>query len=84
MLDAAGIGTVYLVTNAWHMPRAVRAFESAGFTVIPAATGYATRYRLTLLDFLPDARALADSSGRFHEVIGIAWYRIQLPAASKQ
>jgi uncharacterized SAM-binding protein YcdF (DUF218 family) len=60
------------------MPRAVRAFESAGFTVIPAATGYATRYRRTLLDFVPDAHALADSSRWFHEIIGIAWYRIQL------
>lgn len=84
VLGAAGIGTVYLVTNAWHMPRAVLVFESAGFTVIPAATDYATRYRLTILDFVPDARALADSSNWFHEIIGIMWYRIQLTAAGKQ
>jgi uncharacterized SAM-binding protein YcdF (DUF218 family) len=77
ILSAAGIGTIYLVTHAWHMPRAARAFESVGFTVIPAATGYATHYRLTVLDFVPDARALADSSKWFHEVIGSAWYRIQ-------
>jgi len=84
LLGAAGIGTVYLVTHAWHMPRAVRAFESAGFTVIPAATGYATRFRLTILDFVPDAHALADSSRWFHEVIGMAWYRIQLTLARGQ
>jgi uncharacterized SAM-binding protein YcdF (DUF218 family) len=78
VLNHAGIRTVYVVTHAWHMPRAILAFESSGFAVIPAATGYATRFRRTALDFVPDARALADSSKWFHEIIGIAWYRIQL------
>ncbi|MBI4205729.1 MAG: YdcF family protein [Betaproteobacteria bacterium] len=81
ILSTAGIRTIYLVTHAWHMPRARLAFEDAGFAVIPAATGYATRFRLTLLDFLPDARALRDSSRFFHEVIGIAWYRLQFAVA---
>jgi uncharacterized SAM-binding protein YcdF (DUF218 family) len=84
LLSQAGIKTVYVVTHAWHMPRAVRAFESAGLAVIPAATDYATRLRLTLLDFVPDARALLDSSRWFHEVVGIAWYRIQLTAPSNE
>lgn len=77
ILSAAGVRTIYLVTHAWHMPRARLAFENAGFTVIPAATGYATRLRLTLLDFLPDAHALLDSSRFFHEVIGIGWYHLR-------
>jgi uncharacterized SAM-binding protein YcdF (DUF218 family) len=80
-LSAYGIRTVYLVTQAWHMPRARLAFEHAGFAVIPAATDYATRFRLTALDFLPDARALRDSSLYFHEIIGIAWYRLQFALA---
>jgi uncharacterized SAM-binding protein YcdF (DUF218 family) len=81
ILGAAGIRTIYLVTQAWHMPRASLAFENAGFVVIPAATGYATRFRLTLLDFLPDARALRDSSTFFREIIGIGWYRLQFAIA---
>lgn len=81
ILGAAGIRTIYLVTQAWHMPRARLAFENAGFVVIPAATGYATRFRLTVLDFLPDARALRDSSTFFREVIGIGWYRLQFAIA---
>ena len=84
LLKPAGIRTVYVVTHAWHMPRAVQAFESSGFTVIPAATGYATRFRLTVLDFVPDARALGDSSRWFHEVVGIAWYRIKLSWSRRQ
>lgn len=81
ILSAAGIRTVYLVTHAWHMPRARLVFEDAGFAVIPAATSYATRFRLTLLDFLPAAHALRDSSRFFHEVIGIGWYRLQFAIA---
>lgn len=84
LLSQAGVHTVYVVTHAWHMPRAVLAFESAGFRVIPAATGYATRFRRTVLDFVPDAHALADSSMWFHEIIGIAWYRIQLTLEANQ
>jgi len=68
---------VYLVTHAWHMPRAKLAFEHAGFTVIPAPTGYTTRVELTVLDFVPDAGALFDSSKFFHEVAGNIWYRLR-------
>ena len=78
LLKPAGIERIYLVTHAWHMPRARRAFESAGFAVIPAPTGYATRFELTLLDFLPKAEALNDSSRFFHEILGIAWYYVRM------
>jgi len=68
---------VYLVTHAWHMPRARFAFEHAGFMVIPAPTGYTRGFELTVLDFLPDAVALSDSSQFFREITGIAWYRLR-------
>jgi uncharacterized SAM-binding protein YcdF (DUF218 family) len=77
ILAPAGVDTIYLVTHAWHMPRAKLAFERTGFTVIAAPTGYATRWRLTVLAFAPDARALLKSSRFFHEAIGAAWYRLQ-------
>ncbi len=80
MLGSAGIHRILLVTHAWHMPRAKLAFEHAGFSVVPAATGYATRYQLTVLQFLPRADALRDSSRFFHEMIGIAWYRLKFAA----
>lgn len=80
MLAPSGIRTIYLVTDAWHIPRARLAFERSGFTVIPAGTGYSTRTKLTLLDFLPNASALLDSSRFFHEVIGIGWYHLRILA----
>jgi len=78
MLAAENIRSIHLVTHAWHMRRAKLVFETAGFKVIPAATAYTTRYRLTVLDVLPSALALRDSALFFHEVIGIVWYRLRL------
>lgn len=77
LLKPAGIQHIYLVTHAWHMRRARVAFEHAGFKVIPAPTVFATRYKLTVLDFLPDARALHDSGVFFREVVGIGWYHLR-------
>ncbi|MGV8935227.1 MAG: YdcF family protein [Gallionellaceae bacterium] len=77
MLQKYNIKRVYLVTHAWHMPRAVRAFEAAGFEVTPAPTAYTTRYNIDLLAFIPNAGALKDSQIFFHEVIGILWYRLK-------
>jgi uncharacterized SAM-binding protein YcdF (DUF218 family) len=80
ILKPAGIERIYLVTNAWHMPRARLAFEGAGFAVIPAPTGFVTRFELTILDFLPKAEALSDSTRFCHEILSIAWYYLRLLA----
>lgn len=77
LLKAHGISRIYLITHAWHMPRAQRVFEQAGFTVIPAPTAFATTYGFTLLDCVPQANALHQSSVFFHEIIGLAWYRLK-------
>ena len=77
ILSTQGITRIYLVTQAWHMPRSVRVFEQAGFTVIPAPTAFKTNYKLTVLDFLPNAYALRDSSNFFHEIVGMVWYRLR-------
>lgn len=77
ILDAEGIRKIYLVTQAWHMPRSRLAFEHFGFEVIPAATGYSRSTPLTVLDFVPNADALLTSSRSFHEVIGIGWYHLR-------
>lgn len=73
----SGVQHICLVTHAWHMGRARFAFEHAGFIVTPAPLGYVRRLELTVLDFLPDADALSDSSLFFREVTGMAWYRLR-------
>ncbi len=77
ILKKAGVQSVYLVTNAWHMPRARLAFERAGLQVIPAPMGYHTRVRLTALDFIPSAGAMNETYIFFHEVLGTVWYRLK-------
>lgn len=77
ILSAQGIRRIYLVTHAWHMRRAQRVFEQVGFAVVPAPTGYRTAYRTTLLDFMPTAYALRDSSLFCREAVGIVWYRLK-------
>lgn len=74
LLHQNGIKRVLLVTHAWHMPRAVRAFEQARIAVSPAPTFF-HREPLTPLDFLPKNY----SSARYaiHEWIGLVWYRIR-------
>jgi uncharacterized SAM-binding protein YcdF (DUF218 family) len=77
ILEAQGIRRIYLVTHAWHMPRAAMAFRAAGFEVVPAATVYTLPGPLTLLDFVPAADALDGSSRALHEFIGMLWYRLK-------
>lgn len=76
ILNRDEIRRIALVTHAWHMPRAAREFEQAGFKIVPAATAYTTRYKTDIFAFIPTAAALQKSSLFFHEVIGIAWYRL--------
>ena len=77
ILKAQGITRIYLVTHAWHMPRSQRVFEAAGFAVVAAPTAYSTSYGFTLLDCLPQAYALRQSSVFFHEILGLIWYRLK-------
>jgi len=77
LLKQAGIDRIYLVTHAWHMPRAVQVFQAAGFQVVPAPTAYTTRYRIDLLAFVPNVYALRDSRIFLHELIGMLWYRLK-------
>lgn len=79
LLQRDGITHIALVTHAWHMPRAIREFERAGFKVTPAATAFTTRYKMDLFAFIPTAGALQKSNWFFHEVIGMLWYRL-MPA----
>ena len=76
-LRAAGVDSVYLVTHAWHMPRANLAFTNASLRVIPAPMGFIGRGRTHPIDFFPSASALENSAQFFHEIVGLAWYHLQ-------
>lgn len=73
--------SILLVTSAFHMPRSVMMFEKAGFrSIIPFPVDFRVWNRdVTLMDFLPDADALADTDLAIREAIGIAYYLIRQP-----
>ena len=77
ILARKGIGTILLVTQAWHMPRSVRAFEKAGLKVIPAPTAFEGNKQFEFRELLPNANALWTSHFALHEMIGALWYRIR-------
>jgi uncharacterized SAM-binding protein YcdF (DUF218 family) len=86
MLARDGVRRALLVTHAWHMPRAVDAFERAGVDVIPAPTAFAHRegsgepdYR----DWLPSAGAFLVSYFALHEWLGNAWYQLKATLATE-
>jgi len=68
---------IALVTTAWHMPRAKRAFEAAGFTVVPAATGYISRDGVRPLDLVPTASGLSQTRTALWELLGSLWYALK-------
>jgi len=73
----ANIRRVYLVTHAWHMPRAQWAFVNAGLDVVPAPMGFTTvgKSDLSLLGYFPSAAGLQSSAIALRERLGFYWYR---------
>ena len=78
LLRAAGISTVYVVTHAWHMPRALLAFRRAGITAVPAPVRLDAWPPLTWRQFIPAASAWQLSYFGFHEWVGLAFYGLRL------
>jgi uncharacterized SAM-binding protein YcdF (DUF218 family) len=77
ILLPAGITSVYVVTSAWHMRRALLAFEGTGLTVTAAPTPLDNRLGPGPEDFLPHASAWLNGYYALHEWIGYEWYRIR-------
>lgn len=77
ILKEAGIDTVLLVTDAWHMRRSVLAFEAQGLKVIPAPTAFRNGAYTDARAFIPDRFALLEIGDALREWLGIWTYRLQ-------
>lgn len=75
-LGTAKIEHVYLVTHAWHMRRAAKAFEKAGIRVTAAPTGFHTLSQKSreLAAYLPSAEGLYHTRIALHERLAFFWY----------
>lgn len=74
VLAERGIDRVFLVTHAYHMPRAVTVFKGVGIEVIPAPTQFSTPSGHWVFAILPSAGAMQDSYKAIHEWLGRVWY----------
>jgi uncharacterized SAM-binding protein YcdF (DUF218 family) len=77
ILEKQGIHSVYVVTQGWHMRRALLAFRHTGLTVTAAPSAMNPPLDLLPSDFLPHASAWGLSYYALHEWIGCAWYALR-------
>jgi len=83
ILEKENIKRIYVITNAWHMPRAIETFKAFGLDPIPAPTAFIGKISTPEPEeFFPTADALEKSNIALHEYLGIIWYRF-LPHTSE-
>ncbi|MEE4375910.1 MAG: YdcF family protein [Candidatus Competibacteraceae bacterium] len=78
LLHEEGLDSVLLVTSALHMPRALATFRAQGIQAQPAPTDFEVVpvAEQTILRWLPDAEALADTTRGLREYFGLLVYRM--------
>lgn len=74
ILRRAGISSALVVTNPWHMARALWSFSAVGYPVVAAPIREGQRLRLSPSTVFPDVPSLMRSYYALHELIGLAWY----------
>ena len=69
---------ILLVTSAFHMPRAGKQFELEGFEVVSFPVDFLSSggVRLSLLDFIPTAQGLSETSLALRELYGRAFVAV--------
>jgi uncharacterized SAM-binding protein YcdF (DUF218 family) len=77
MLRGEGIRAAYLVTHAWHMPRAMEAFRRDGFAVIPAPVHRLRTPEGSARDWVPRPDHLAMTWYALREWLGRAVYAVR-------
>jgi len=78
LLTEQGIEQIVLVTQSYHMPRAVALFKAQGLTVIPAPIDLSVSLAANeLSSWLPTPAAYSNSARVLHERLGWLWYRLR-------
>jgi uncharacterized SAM-binding protein YcdF (DUF218 family) len=83
ILTQRSLRKILLVTSALHMPRSLAIFRKLGIEAMAAPTDFLTvnsdnakGFVGTLLDLLPEAEALKNTTNALKEVVGIIIYRL--------
>lgn len=70
ILKQHGIERIAIISQAWHLPRAITLFEQQGLIVYPAPTGYTHDDNEPVIRWLPKASALDKSATALKEYLG--------------
>jgi uncharacterized SAM-binding protein YcdF (DUF218 family) len=76
MLQGMPSRPLYLVTSAYHMPRAWMSFRRNGLRVCASPVDFQPIAQVSLKDLVPDAAGLRAMSRAIHEYLGILYYRL--------
>jgi len=77
VLEKNNINNVFLVTNAWHMSRAMGVFSKQGIKAIPAPiVSNIGDNKFTVDNLTPSAEGVVNSEVFFHEYFGALWYKV--------
>jgi uncharacterized SAM-binding protein YcdF (DUF218 family) len=74
-LEPQGIRRILLVTDAWHMPRALPEFARHGFDPVPAPMGYIGARPFNAYQLVPTADSLRLTHIALREWLGMLVYR---------
>lgn len=78
MLQKEGVNKVFLVTHAWHMPRAVMSFNKYGLEIVPAPMGVSAHSSKPMFELLlPSIASLQKSTLMLREIVGRFWYDLR-------
>jgi uncharacterized SAM-binding protein YcdF (DUF218 family) len=77
ILQEAGIGKAYIVTHAWHLPRALAAFRHYGLEAVPAPVRPGRVHAPAWSDWLPRPDHLTESWFALREWAGRIVYAVR-------
>ncbi len=75
LLQEKQLAAVVVVSQAWHLPRALWAFERVGLKAMAWPSPRTPVRSGEVEDYLPSVAALEDTARALHEIIGAAYYR---------
>ncbi|QND86160.1 DUF218 domain-containing protein [Chromobacterium vaccinii] len=77
MLKADGATRVALVSQGWHLARAVPFFQRQGLQVLPAPTGFIRYEGPAYRRYIPSGKAMEECHALLREYIGLLYYRMR-------
>jgi len=77
LLARDGVQRIVLVTQTWHMSRALPLFEQSGLRVLAGATGYVRYDGQGLVLWLPSGAAMQETHQALREFVGMLYYTIR-------